>query len=102
MGAHGRPTKWDKWYSTARWARILSAPSSHRRPSAITSSQHHGDVSKFWLGPFQSLCKRCHASTERFGGGAVLVPLLAWMGGLWTRSGGDYLQRAVEAEPTRV
>jgi hypothetical protein len=22
MGARGQPTKWDKWYSTARWARI--------------------------------------------------------------------------------
>ena len=22
MGARDQPTKWDKWYSTARWARI--------------------------------------------------------------------------------
>jgi hypothetical protein len=27
---------------------------------------HHGDVNKFWLGPFQSLCKECHDSTKRF------------------------------------
>ena len=27
---------------------------------------HHGDVNKFWLGPFQSLCKQCHDSTKRF------------------------------------
>jgi hypothetical protein len=27
---------------------------------------HHGDVNKFWLGPFQSLCKRYHDSTKRF------------------------------------
>ena len=27
---------------------------------------HNGDVNKFWLGPFQSLCKRCHDSTKRF------------------------------------
>jgi 5-methylcytosine-specific restriction enzyme A len=27
---------------------------------------HQGDVNKFWLGPFQSLCKECHDSTKRF------------------------------------
>ena len=27
---------------------------------------HHGDVNKFWLGPFMSLCKRCHDSGKRF------------------------------------
>ena len=27
---------------------------------------HHGDINKFWLGPFQSLCKSCHDSTKRF------------------------------------
>jgi len=27
---------------------------------------HHRDVNKFWLGPFQSLCKSCHDSTKRF------------------------------------
>ena len=26
---------------------------------------HRGDVNKFWLGPFMSLCKRCHDSTKR-------------------------------------
>src|SRR5262249_60020746 len=26
---------------------------------------HRGDVNKFWLGPFQSLCKVCHDSTKR-------------------------------------
>ena len=25
MGARGQPTKWDEWYSTARWARIILA-----------------------------------------------------------------------------
>ena len=27
---------------------------------------HYGDVNKFWLGTFQSLCKSCHDSTKRF------------------------------------
>src|SRR5262245_6820671 len=27
---------------------------------------HHGDVNKFWLGGFQSLCKRCNVSPTRF------------------------------------
>jgi hypothetical protein len=27
---------------------------------------HHGDRNKFWSGPFQSLCKRCHDSAKRF------------------------------------
>ena len=27
---------------------------------------HHGDANKFWLGPFQSLCERCHNSAKRF------------------------------------
>jgi hypothetical protein len=25
-----------------------------------------GDINKFWLGPFQSLCKECHDSTKKF------------------------------------
>ena len=27
---------------------------------------HGGDVNKFWLGPFQTLCKPCHDSAKRF------------------------------------
>jgi hypothetical protein len=27
---------------------------------------HRGDVNKFWLGPFQSLCKRCHDLAKKF------------------------------------
>lgn len=26
---------------------------------------HKGDPEKFWLGPFQSLCKRCHDSRKQ-------------------------------------
>ena len=25
----------------------------------------HGDVNKFWLGPFQSLCKPCHDGVKK-------------------------------------
>ena len=80
MGIRGQPTKWDKWYSTARWARIrkhqlLEYPLCKYcleraivTPATICDhvEPHHGDVNKFWLGPFQSLCKRCHDSTKRF------------------------------------
>jgi 5-methylcytosine-specific restriction protein A len=79
MGVRGQPTKWDKWYSTARWARIrkyqllehplckyclerglvtLATICDHVEP-------HHGDVNKFWTGKLQSLCKHCHDSTKR-------------------------------------
>jgi 5-methylcytosine-specific restriction enzyme A len=81
--SHGRsrPTdKWDKWYSTARWARIrrhqllehplckYCAERGIVEPATICDhvEPHRGDVNKFWLGPFQSLCKSCHNSTKRF------------------------------------
>ena len=96
MGVRGRPTKWDKWYSTARWARIrrhqlLEHPLCKYcleraivTPATICDhvEPHHGDVNKFWLGPFQSLCKRCHALSRR----TVSAPVSALMGGLWTRA----------------
>jgi 5-methylcytosine-specific restriction endonuclease McrA len=80
MSVRGQPTKWDKWYSTACWARIrrhqlLEHPLCKYcleraivTPATICDhvEPHHGDVNKFWLGPFQSLCKRCHDSTKRF------------------------------------
>ena len=80
MGGRGRPTKWDKWYSTTRWTRIwrhqllehplckYCAERGIVTPAEICDhvEPHHGDVNKFWLGPFQSLCKRCHDSTKQF------------------------------------
>jgi hypothetical protein len=80
MAGHGQPTKWDAWYSSGRWARIrkqqlLAHPLCHFclergivTPATIRDhvEPHHGDVNKFWLGPFQSLCKRCHDSAKRF------------------------------------
>jgi hypothetical protein len=40
----------------------------HRHAATICDhvEPHHGDVNRFWLGPFQSLCKECHDSTKRF------------------------------------
>ena len=78
MGVRGRPTKWDKWYSSPRWARIrrhhlLEHPLCKFclergivTPATICiTSSRTGHVNKFWLGPFQSLCKPCHDSTKR-------------------------------------
>ena len=42
-----------------RASALLLMQSDHVEP-------HHGDVNKFWLGPFQSLCKECHDSTKKF------------------------------------
>lgn len=80
MGVHGRQTKWDKWYSTERWARIrrhqlhehpLCAFCLQRgivEPATICDhvEPHRGDVNKSWLGPFQSLCGECHRSAKRY------------------------------------
>src|SRR6516162_5356863 len=80
MGVRGRPTKWDAWYSKPRWARIrrhqlLEHPlctfcleRGIVEPATICDhvEPHHGEVNKFWLGPFQSLCKSYHDSTKRF------------------------------------
>ena len=79
MGVRGRPTKWNAWYSKARWARIrrhqllehpLCAFCLERgivEPATICDhvEPHHGDINKFWLGPFMSLCKRCHDFGKR-------------------------------------
>jgi hypothetical protein len=78
MGVRGRPTKWNKWYSTPRWARIRRHQLGHPlcefclergivEPATICDhvEPHHGDINKFWLGPFMSLCKGCHDSTKR-------------------------------------
>jgi 5-methylcytosine-specific restriction enzyme A len=32
--------------------------------SFAASSARDGDINEFWLGPFMSLCKRCHDSTK--------------------------------------
>jgi 5-methylcytosine-specific restriction enzyme A len=70
---------WERWYHSARWARIRRCQLSEHplckyclevgRVSVATVcdhvERHGGDVNRFWLGPFQSLCKPCHDSTKR-------------------------------------
>ena len=55
-------------------------------PAAICGhvGPRRGDVNKFWLGPFMSLCKRCHESTKRFVELHGFRPDLGSMVGLWT------------------
>src|SRR5262245_2771130 len=75
----GQPTRLDPLYSSSRWRRIrklqlgrdpLCAFGSARgvvEPATICDhvTPHAGDVNNFWLGPFQSLCKRCHDSSKK-------------------------------------
>src|SRR5262245_910577 len=42
-----------------------NAASSPRPRLCDHVDPHRGDINKFWLGPFMSLCKRCHDSTKR-------------------------------------
>jgi 5-methylcytosine-specific restriction enzyme A len=100
MGVRGQPTKWDKWYCTARWARIrkhqlLEHPLCKYclerglvAPAVICDhvEPHRGDVNRFWLGPFQSLCRGCHDSAKRFFELNGFRSDSAWMDGLWTRA----------------
>jgi len=67
MAGRGQPTKWDPWYSSGRWGRIRKMERGIVTPAEICDhiEPHRGDVNKFWLGPFMSLCKRCHDSTKR-------------------------------------
>jgi hypothetical protein len=68
-------TETRKLYKTARWqrnrhsvfARDLYTCARCSRIDADTSKlvcdhvePHRGDIEKFWAGPFQTLCKRCH------------------------------------------
>lgn len=71
------------WYSTARWRRIREAQltaeplcRSCKAAGRITAATvcdhiepHRGDPTRFWAGPFQSLCDappwRCHSSGKQ-------------------------------------
>ena len=69
-------------YKTARWQRLRLSILARdlytcqnpacRRVEGNTSllvcdhiHPHRGDVQKFWAGPFQTLCKRCHDSDKQ-------------------------------------
>src|SRR6516162_5522442 len=100
MGVRGQPTKWDKWYSTARWARIRKhqllqhplckycAERGIVTPATICDhvEPHHGNVNRFWLA--LSSRSASHVTTAPSGSSscAVSVPILGLMGGLWTRA----------------
>ncbi len=68
-----------RWYKTARWQRIRTrqlqaAPlcqfcSERNRIEAATVCDHvephRGDETKFWSGPWASLCASCHSGDKQ-------------------------------------
>jgi 5-methylcytosine-specific restriction protein A len=66
-----------RWYKTARWQRLRAAQlyadplCSMCKPRIVAATvcdhvePHRGDETKFWNGPFQSLCKRHHDSDKQ-------------------------------------
>lgn len=67
--------KWRSWYGTKQWAIIKARVKRDqpicaickRRPTTIVDhvEPHRGDRVKFFSGPFQGLCKRCHDSGKQ-------------------------------------
>ena len=70
---------WRGWYKLARWAAIRAAQLAGE-PLCRTCVQaglvvpatvcdhvepHRGDATRFWSGPFQSLCAGCHSSAKQ-------------------------------------
>ena len=67
------------WYTEARWRSLRKSQLSAeplcafcKEAGCITEATicdhiepHGGDRVKFWVGPFQSLCKKCHDSTKQ-------------------------------------
>jgi hypothetical protein len=70
MGVRGKPTAWNDLYSSARCLRIRQhqlrehplckycAERGVVEPATICDhvEPHHGDLNKFWSGPFQRAC----------------------------------------------
>lgn len=70
---------WRAWYNSKRWYRLrhhqLAAHPlcafHHSRGEIVAAAvvdhvdPHRGDETKFWLGPFQSLCKACHDGAKK-------------------------------------
>ncbi|RWN34526.1 MAG: HNH endonuclease [Mesorhizobium sp.] len=70
---------WRAWYQTKEWfvirARqlrrepfcVFCARTGVRTPATICDhiERHRGDRFRFFAGPFQSLCKRCHDSAKQ-------------------------------------
>jgi 5-methylcytosine-specific restriction protein A len=67
------------WYKTARWQRLRARQLAEEplcrfcqangiiEPAKVCDhvERHMGDETKFWQGPFQSLCGPCHNSTKQ-------------------------------------
>lgn len=66
---------WRKWYGTPRWKQLRAAVLANEPVCRLCKkarsqvcdhvSLHNGDPIKFWNGPFQALCKRCHDGTKQ-------------------------------------
>jgi 5-methylcytosine-specific restriction endonuclease McrA len=71
---------WQGWYKTARWQRLrwsvlvrdcFTCTRCKRviveKGEAICDhvEPHRGDHTRFWAGPFQTLCKQCHDSAKQ-------------------------------------
>lgn len=71
--------EWRKWYGSARWQKIRAIQlnefplcrfcAEDGRVTAATECDHvephKGNPDKFYAGPFQSLCKSCHARDKQ-------------------------------------
>lgn len=68
-----------RWYKTARWQKLREQVLA-QQPLCVMCERagkvevatvcdhiepHRGDEAKFWAGPFQGLCKRCHDSDKQ-------------------------------------
>lgn len=72
-----RRPDYHRWYKTARWQRLRRHQLDEHKLCAMCLPRvtiatvcdhvepHKGDEQKFWNGPFQSLCKRCHDSDKK-------------------------------------
>lgn len=66
---------WREWYNTDRWKKIKRAILGRYEVCNICLKEkptivdhvipHKGDKEKFFSGPFQALCKRCHDSVKQ-------------------------------------
>ena len=77
--SRGSAGKYSKLYTTRRWRRIRAAQLAKdplcamcwKREKVVEANvvdhiePHKGDMDKFWHGPLQSLCERCHNSDKR-------------------------------------
>lgn len=77
--ARRRRVRWRGWYKLARWSELRAAQLAAEplcrscialgrlTPATVCDhvEPHRGDPSKFWSGPFQSLCATCHSAHKQ-------------------------------------